>query len=1057
MNASPLPKLMFFQNILILLSCLLPVVVNAQSGPTVSGTVSDPEGEPLIGVTVVQKGTAKGTITDFNGAYETAVPSDSTVLVFSYVGYEEMEVLVGNQTKINVTLQSSAEVLEEVVVTALALEKDKRSLGYATQSIDGDDLAQAREVNVINSLAGRVAGAQINQSGTGAGGTSKVVIRGSASIGGNNSPLYVVDGVPMTNPQGGGGQFGGIDFGDGISNINPDDIKSINVLKGASASALYGSRGQNGVIMITTKKGKASKGIGVEFNSNAAFDSPLVLPEFQNKFGRGSGGRLPLDENGNFSDATRVSWGARTLGQAEANGQPLVNWTGQPTPYEPQPDNIGDFFRTGQTYTNSLAFSGGSEKTQARLSLSHLWRENIMPNSNLERINVNLNFASKLTSKLEIEGKINYIKQNAFNRPNLTLSPDNPMSSLIQMPRSIRLDDLQPFRRSDGTPVLYTNATGTDQWQNPYWAVNLNTNNDERDRVLGYALLRYRFNDYFKVQLRTGTDFYNDFRQNRNAAGTIYRVTPDKSFYSEFYGRVEERNSDILFSYIQDFSPKVFFTANVGGNLLETNNRGLSNTAQGLNVPDFFVMQNALSVLSSEAASRKKIHSVYGTVSVDYDNFLFIEASARNDWSSALPAESRSYFYPSVSTSLVLTDMLSDINWGPLTFAKLRGSVAQVGNDFGPHQLDLNYVVNTLSHGGQTFGQIINTQPPVNIQPEETTSIEGGFEAQFWGNRLSIDFTYYNAGTRNQILSVPVSSGSGFSRSVINAGLVVNEGVEIALRATPIQTRGFTYRTFINFTRNRSRVEELADNVEVFQLGSQYDQFGVRIQAEVGGAFGDIYADRAYLRDPETGQRIIGENGLPLQDPEGIKKIGNYQPDFLAGFGNNFSYKGWTLGTLIDIRQGGDIFSFTNSVAAASGNAIYTQDDRLEWYAGAGGYVAEGITEEGVPNRLEVDPQTYWQYVGGRASTFAESFLYDGSFVKLREVTLGYKVPSQVLEAGPFRNISIALVGRNLLFLHRNTVGFDPEATFNAGNDQGIEAFAFPSTRSIGINLKLTL
>lgn len=1052
-----MPISIYLRSGLLWLGCMLATLANAQSGRMVSGTVTDTEEEPLIGVSVVQKGTAQGTITDFKGAYEIVVPSDSTVLVFSYVGYEAQEVRVGGQTKINITMNPSAEVLEEVVVTALALEKDKRSLGYATQTIDGDDLVQAREVNVINSLAGRVAGAQINQSGTGAGGTSKVVIRGFASIAGNNGPLYVVDGVPMTNPQGGGGQFGGIDFGDGISNINPDDIASINVLKGASATALYGSRGQNGVIMITTKKGKARKGIGVEFNTNATFDAPLVLPDFQNRFGRGSGGNFPLDENGNFSDATRVSWGARTLGQDEINGLPLINWTGEPTAYSPQPDNIRDFFRTGQTYTNSLAFSGGSEKTQARLSMSHLWRENIMPNSNLERINVNLNISSKLSDKLEVEGKVNYIHQSAFNRPNLTLSPDNPMSSLIQMPRNIRLEDLQPFRRPDGSPVLYTNATGTDQWQNPYWAVNLNTNNDERDRLLGYALLRYRFNDYFKVQLRTGTDFYNDFRQNRNATGTIYRVTPDKSFYSEFYGRVEERNTDILFSYIQDLSPKIFFTANLGGNLLETTNRGLSNTAQGLNVPDFFVMQNALSVLSSEGESRKKIHSVYGTVSVDYDNFLFIEASARNDWSSALPADSRSYFYPSVSASLVLTDMLADINWGPLAFAKLRGSVAQVGNDFGPHQLDLNYVVNTLSHGGQTFGQIINTQPPVGVQPEETTSVEAGFEAQLWDNRLSVDFTYYNAGTRNQILSVPVSSGSGFRRSVINAGLIVNEGVEIALRATPIQAKGFTYSTYINFTRNRSRVKELADNVEVFQLGSQYDQFGVRIQAEVGGEFGDIYADRAYLRDPETGQRIIGENGLPLQDPDGIQKIGNYQPDFLVGFGNNFTYKSWALGALIDIRQGGDIFSFTNAVAAANGNASYTQYDRLEWYAGAGGYVAEGIAEDGTPNRLEVDPQTYWQYVGGRASAFAESFLYDGSFVKLREVTLGYKVPNRALESLPFRNINVALVGRNLLFLHRNTVGFDPEATFNAGNDQGIEAFAFPSTRSIGINLKLTL
>jgi TonB-linked SusC/RagA family outer membrane protein len=1025
-------------------------------GIQVIGTVKDAEGLALPGVNVVLKGTTRGVATGQDGSYTMLVDGPESVLVFTFLGFISKEELVGARTRIDVQLQEDITTLGEVVVTALGIERDKKSLGFSSQSVAGDELTTARESNVINSLSGRVSGVQINQSGTGPGGTSKVVIRGYSSIAGNNSPLYVIDGVPMTNSQGGGGQFGGIDFGDGISNISPDDVESINVLKGAAATALYGSRGQNGVIMITTKKGKARKGVGVELNTNATFDSVLVLPEFQDRFGRGSNGNFPVDANGNFSNVTRTSWGERMRGQTEVNGIPLLNWTGEPTSYSPQPDNIRDFFRTGVTRTNSIGLTAGDDKTQGRLSLTHLNRDNIMPNSDFERISINLNLRSKLSEKLTVEGKINYIKQTAFNRPNLTLSPDNPMASLIEMPRSIRLDDLKDFQTPEGFPRVYTNAPAPDQWQNPYWAVNLNTNNDDRDRIIGYMLMEYQLTDWLKVHLRTGTDFFNDFRQNRSATNTIYRVSPDRSFYSLFYGRTEERNSDFLFTASRNLSERVNFSANFGGNMLQLQSRGITNTAQGLNIPNFFVMQNALSVVTSESRGIKKVNSLYGSAQFDYNNYLFVEASARNDWSSALPAASRSYFYPSVSSSFVFTEAL-DYGWGPLTFGKLRGSWSQVGNDTGPHQLDLNYVVNALTHGGQNFGQLVNILPPVNLRPERTTSVEAGVELGFFQNRLQVDFTYYHAGTVDQILRIPVSRASGYTTAIVNAGLVTNNGVELSLRGTPIKTANFTYESYLNFTRNRSFVKELAPNVDVYQLGGTYDQFGVRIQAEVGRPFGDIYADRAYLRDPDTGQRIIGANGLPIPDPAGIKRIGNFQPDFLAGYGHVFRYKNISMSMLFDMRKGGDIFSFSNAVAAANGNAKYTQYDRLEWYAGAGGYVASGITENGQPNTVEVNPQSYWQYVGGRASTFAEEFLYDGSFVKFREFTLGYRLPRKFIQNTFLQSVDVSFVGRNLFILHSNTPGFDPEATFNAGNDQGIEAFAFPSTRSLGFNLKLTL
>ena len=1028
---------------------LISMVCFGQSN-TVNGKITDEFGEVLPGATVLEKGTQNGTSSDFDGMYSIELTNSNAVLEFTYIGYEKQEITVDGKTTINVSLISKAEALEGIVVTALGIKKEAKTLGYASQSIDGDELNKATENNVVNALSGKVAGVQINQSGTGLGGTSKVVIRGFSSIAGDNTPLYVIDGIPMLNPQGGGGQFGGVDYGDGISNISSADIASMNVLKGASATALYGSRGQNGVIMITTKSGTKRKGIGIEISSNSVLEQGLVFPKFQNKFGRGSNGNYPINSAGTFNNSILDSWGPLMKGQS------LVNWTGAETPYAAQPNNIRDFFRAGSSLTNSIALSGGGEKTQARFSITHLKNEGIVPNGNLERTNFNLNVTSKLTDKLTLTAKANYIRQDVFNRPDLALSPDNPMNSLVQMPRNIRLEDLRDFQTPDGRPRVYTNGS-VNTWQNPYWAVNLNTNNDSRDRVIGFAQLEYQATDWLKVHLRSGTDFYNDFRQDRNATNTIYRVTPDQSFYSEYYGRVEEQNTDILISTNNKISDKWNISTNIGANMRKNTARSLVTTAQGLNVPNFFVIQNALSTVTSEGGSEKKVNSVYGTMQIDYNDFLFIEASARNDWSSTLSPDNWSYFYPSVSTSFIVTDAF-EMNTDILSFGKLRASYAEVGNDLQPGQLDPVYVVNGLGHGGQTFGQIINTKPPTDLKPERTKSYEVGLDAWFFKNRVKLSATYYYAGTEDQIIQAPVSKPSGYRDALLNAGLIVNQGLEATLNIIPVQNDNFKYETYFNFSRNVSEIKELAPNVEVYDLtGADYDQFGVAILAEVGGQFGDIYANKAYLRDPDTGQRIINAQGLPIEDPAGRKKIGNFQPDFLLGWGHNISYKNFSLSLLLDYRKGGDIFSFSNSLAAANGNAFRTRDDRLEWYAGAGGYVAEGITESGAPNTVEVDPQTYWQNVGGRGSLYAEEFLYDGSYLKLRELTLGYTFPKNFTANSFINSLRVSLVGRNLFILHSNTDGFDPEATFNSGNAQGIEALAIPSTRSVGINLNISL
>ena len=1033
----------------------------AQEEIAVSGrVVSTDDGGPMPGVSVYVKGTTIGTVTDVEGYFKLDVQNTDDILVFSFVGYTTEEVPIGNQTFFDVNLSPDIFELQTIVVTALGIEREQKALGYTAQQIDGEQLNVAKEINVVNSLSGKVAGVFVNQAGTGPGGTSNVVIRGFASLNptvdASNAPLYVIDGVPMTNPQGGGAQFGGIDLGDGISNLNPDDIESMNVLKGASATALYGSRGQNGVIMITTKKGTKRKGIGVDVSSSVMFEQPLVLPEFQNQFGRGSGGNFPVDNNGNFSDNARVSWGERMLGQTEVDGNTLVNWTGQPTPYASQEDNISDFFRTGKTFINSVTLSGGNEKSQGILSISNLQNEGIMPNSELDRTTVNLRISHKLSDKLSFDGKINYIRQEVFNRPNLALSPDNPMNSLIQMPRSIRLDDLRDFRNPDGSARVYTNATGTDFWQNPYWAVNLNTNSDNRDRIIGFVSVKYDFTDWLSLQLRSGRDFFNDRREFRNATGTIYRTTPDKAYYSVTDARFSETNSDFLLAFNPAPKGDFSFSGMVGGNLLKIESESLNNVGLGLNVPDFFVIQNAQSVQTTEGRSVREIHSLYGSAQVDYKNMIFLELTARNDWSSTLPPDEWSYFYPSASASVVFTDLF-EMDDDILSFGKLRASVAGVGNDTQPHQLDLVYFVNALSHDGQSFGQLVPTRPPIDLKPEFTTSYEFGVDLAFFQGRLNLDATYYNAGTRNQIYATPGSKPSGFDDALINGGLVRNQGVELMLSGKILKQDDWAWNSMINFARNRSNVEELSDEVTTIPYET-FDQFGVRIQAEVGDPFGNIYADRSYLRDPETGQRIIGDNGLPIPDPSGeLVKIGNFQPDWFAGITNTVTYKSLSLSFLVDIRKGGDIFSFSNSVAADNGNAEFTLDQRAEWYAGAGGFIAEGIREDGSPNTEEVDPQAYWQFVGGQGAAFAEEFLYDGSFVKLRELTLGYQLPQKLLEKTVFKNVRLSFVGRNLFFIHKNTPGFDPEATFNSGKSQGIEAFAFPSTRSFGFNLNLSI
>ncbi len=1050
-----------FLNIIFIFSVLfIPIISHAQDN-IVSGKVigaDDQEGIP--GVNILIKGTETGTVTDFNGNYSLEIPSDTSTMVFSFVGYQTKEISVNNRNTIDVVLRPEVTELTEIVVTALGIEKDKKALGYSSQQVGGEDLSEAREANFINSLSGKVSGVQITNSGTGPGGSSKVTIRGMASIQGANDPLFVVDGIPVDNTSGGGSQFGGIDYGSAISNINPDDIANINVLKGASATALYGSRGQNGVIMITTKKGKNREGIGVTFNSNLTLESPLVYPDFQNRYGRGSDGNLPYFNQGpnigNLNDNINSSWGEEMNGQTDFligdDVYPMENWTGEVTPYLAQPNNYRDFWRTGFSNTNTLTLSGGNEKTTGMASISQLENRGIMPNSKFSRTTINLRLTNEFGERLSMDAKVNYIYQEYFNRPNLTLNPDNPVKNLVTMPRNIRLSDLQNYITDNGRPRVFTNATSLDQWQNPYWAVNLNTNNDQRDRIMGFIKMNYEFTDWLSAYVRFGTDVYFDERERRIAPNTIYKINDE---YTRYEGRVQETNADFLITAQHDISSKLNGVLSIGGNLMHQKREGSNTIALGLDIPYYYNFTNASGLQVIPNFFEKEIQSLYATLDFNYDNYLYVQLTGRNDWSSVLPPDNWSYFYPSLSTSFVFTDAWNiGIDW--LSYGKIRASYAFVGNDTNPYQLDQLYALNALNHGNQKFAQIISPRPSRELRNELTRSFEVGGDLSFFFDRIRLDFTYYNAATSNQLIALDVSRASGFTQVRINSGLIRNQGIEMMLNTVPVEGDKFSWNLDFNFTRNYNELIELdkEGRVRVQDLGT-FDQFGVQIVAEEGRPFGDIYALRAFSKDPETGQRLINSQGLPIaaQDPE---LIGNYLPDFQAGISNSFRYGSFSLSFLVDLQKGGDIYSYTNATMAALGNSAATLDQRRFWYAGAGGYVADGILPDGTQNDIEVDPEDYWNTVGGQGGgMFAEAFLYDASYIKLREARLTYRMSSNLINRLPFSSATLSLVGRNLAILFSNTPGFDPEATFNTGNAQGIEAYAFPSTRSIGFNLNL--
>ncbi len=1048
-------------------------VEEPQDPVQVTGKITDGNGQPLPGTNVVEKGTINGTQSDFDGNYSLTVADENAVLIISYIGFATKEIAVNGQSTVNISLEESTAGLDEVVVTALGIKREKKALGYAAQELKGDELNSAREVSVANYLTGKVAGVQVSNPSSGIGGSTNVTIRGNSSLSGSNQPLYVVDGVPIinqSNSDSDNGIFGGNDYGDGIGNINPDDIESMTVLKGPSASALYGSRGANGVIVITTKSGRSQKGLGVEFNSTTTLQMINLIPRVQNKYGTGYEGTNLF---GSLVEIDGAQYETMPAWHGDMWGPPLDGRRVVSDPFllpgeEPRtlrllpqdPNNVKDFYETGLVTNNMIALSGGTENTAARLSFGNTYTEGIIPNNSGARNTITLRVNSKLSDRLSFDAKINYTNTKFDNRPTLGAGADNVNSTLIRLGRYVPLDFLKKHYEITGERGRFPGVR-----VNPYYTINEITNNDERNRFIGFASLRYEFTDWLSLSARSGIDFYTDERQNIWPVGAAWPNTSGR--FVETVLNSKESNTDFLLTAAGDLSGDFTGSFSVGGNLLKQYDSRMEWDARDLKVPGVYNISNAVDVRPSSFLREKEIQSLYALGQLAYKDYLFLDLTARNDWSSTLGRNNYSFFYPSAGLSFVFTDafnMTSDF----FTFGKLRASWAQVGNDSDPYLTRSGFNSFNTNYNGQGFASAPSQIPALDLRNELTESIELGFDIRLFNNRFGLDVTYYEGSTKDQILPVQISNSSGFQTRVINAGEIKNSGLEVVFNAGIVRSdNGFNWDLSFNYSNNRSEVVSLAPGIETFLL---VDGLPNDIEARVGEAFGNIIG-RKYRRSPD-GRRIVTPGGNYTPEEEN-SILGNITPDWIGGLNNSFSYKGFFMNALVDFVQGGELSSLTKYEMLRRGSALFTEEGRRPVdtddngaqlpYVGVRDGVVEIFDAEGnvtgyEENTQAVDGQTYWA-ASSAWSGVGEEFVMDASYIMLREVIMGYNFNTSKIKNSPFTGVRVSLVGRNLFYIQENMqdLGISPESAPNtAPGARGIESYSIPSTRSFGVNINLT-
>lgn len=1071
---------------LFLLALAIGVIQGAAQVTTVRGIVTTEEdGESVIGASVIVKGTSLGTVTDVNGRFElSGLPPSATRLLISYISLMAKEVAIAPQ--VSVTLKSDTHLLDEVVVTALGISREKKALGYTAQEVKQDALVQGKDNNLLNSLSGKIAGVRITNT-QGDVGSSRIVIRGETSIAGENQPLFIVDGIPVDNSQL-NARSSGRDFKNAIADLNPEDIKTLTVLKGPNAAALYGARAAHGAIVITTKGGdKRQKGIGITLHSSTQVSFVATLPEFQNLFGQGAGGRFSyVDGKGaGVNDGVDESWGPRLdIGllipqfdsPLDADGNRVA------TPWVSHPNNVRDYFRMGISTNNGISVARGDDKYQFRVGYNYEKQVSIVPDAGTNKTNISLNTDYHLAKWIVVGATANYIVYTAPSLPgSATPSGSNvrsnsPMLQFLWFGRQVDTNSLK---------ADYTRNWNSSYYDNPFWSASYNTQSQERHRLIGDLHAEFRLTDGLNVRFRTSTDWYNDRRKSKVKWGSAGAGSPYGSYAEDAY-TVKENNTEVLATYIKQLNKNWGIDALLGFNVRNKQYENNYQAAPRLAVADLYTLTNSRDpLISSNDFYRLRQYGLYGSIQLDYRRWAFLNITGRNDWSSTLPVDNNSYFYPSVTASVLLSEAFG---WRSkaVNYLKIRGGWSQVGADANPYQLATVFTSETAFNGNPLQSSSTIGMNP-NLKPEKTSSIEAGFEAAFWDNRLCLDFTYYKTDSRNQILKLATTAASGYTSQVRNAGHIRNRGYEIQLGAVPIQTsKGFRWNLDLNYGANSSKVVKLDDEglITSYQLYSS----GIQILASVGEAYGTLFGT-SYVRDA-NGNVVVDANGLPKISTTN-KTLGKFTPDWTGGISNTFSYRSLSLSFLIDASVGGSIFSNTNKTGkytgvlantlsgrdaehgglwyytAAMGNNVrlpespsYSVSSDGLYYAQVNGQstrvyqdgiMVEGVTESGSKNEEVVSAEKYYH----RIYSIAEANVYDASYVKLREVALSYRLPRLWTQKLHLQEASVTLTGRNLWTIYKSVPNIDPESALTTGNAQGVEAYSLPTTRSFGVNLSV--
>lgn len=1014
---------------------------------SISGVVKDAAGTPLTGVSVNVKGTGVSTVSNSAGAYSITTAEKNPTLVFSYVGMVSQEIQVSGRSTINVNLTAGTKELEGVVVTALNMKRNVKSLGYSVSTVDGSQVSTVQTPSIVSALSGKVAGIDVSNIANGVAGSKRIVIRGASSLTGNNQPLWVIDGIPISSAGLGGmasnAAEGGVDYGDGLGGINPDDIESISVLKGNAAAALYGSLASNGVILVTTKSGKSAKGkMSIDISSSTMFDRLINPTDFQYVYGQsGTGDQPPSTPAEAYSSS---SWGAIF------DGSPSLQFDGVIRPFSPVKDNYERFFNTGSTLTNTVSLSGSTEKHTYRVSLSDLRNKDVIPNASYNRTILNTKTTSRF-GKLNVDVVLNYNLESAKNRPFIGGNVSNLFYSLVYLPGSIDVETLKPGYNPDGTEFSYANSIS-----NPYYVVNKIKQTDNKNRTTGSISLQYDITDWLYARGRITRDFYSSYRQ---------RYVPEGNQFSSYpLGQFEEReikslveNYEFILGLNQLNFGKIGINAFAGINRLDRTRDEVNTSGNSFIVPGVYTFNNLATKLPTTSRSEQRTNSVFGSLELSYNKYLYLTLTGRNDWFSTLPMDNNNLFYPAASLSFVFSDALKMPAF--ISYGKFRASTAQVSGDTDPYQLDLSYSLTQVSYNNQPLQYIGTTNIPNKfLKPLLSTDYEFGLEMDFFNGRLGFDAGYYNRETKDDIVRTAVSYSTGYRTAILNVGQLRNRGVELLLRGIPVRANGFTWNTTLTFAKNDNKVIALGDDGDgpPILLASAKSGEAI-IQLEEGMRYGGIYGYK-YQRD-DAGNIIYDSKGYPKYTTKN-EFLANGVFNKIFGFSNTFTYKNFSLYTLIDAKFGASIYSETNAIAYSNGRHKATLVGREE------GIIGEGVTEGGdkntilVPGHLTPNPPAGSGSISGyyqQISHIAEHFIYDASFVKLREVSLAYRLPKSLLSKVGIASGTVSLVARNLGMLYHKTENVDPESSVSSGNAQGIERLVYPVTRNYGITIRLGL